>query len=757
MKNIIEQTELQAMTENELTAFIQTLQPATEHQFLKENELRSGPFMVDQEGALYMPLHNTHDELTGIKQITGEQAGLVKGTGNDDAGFFRIKGHSPKLTLVTDDVLIANKVRRATGYKTVIIGLTNDLASIKAQLATRASEEVIVYCFEDQLDLSLELVPLGITSVNCSSTTGLKSRITNQIQQAKLRIPEGYELKPDGVYHAKTGKDGVSRSRFICSPLKVTALTRDNKNESWGRYIELIDADNQTHALAMPNERVQFGDLNPLINRGLSITPNEKDYVEHYLAGAAPTQRARCVSKTGWYNKLFVFPEKIIGTDDEQIVYQPTTQSSVNYDASGNIEQWRDNVASLCKGNTRLAFGVSAAFATMMLPLINGESGGFHFRGESSRGKTTILTLAKSVFGNPQNLPRWRSTVNGLEALAASHNHTILCLDEFGQVAENQPKQAGEAIYMLGNGEGKVRAKSNGASQTVASWQLLYLSAGELSLESAMTKAKMQPRAGQEVRFIDLPSDAGKNLGAFDTVHNYNDGQEFAEAIKDGALSYYGTAAEAFLHKVTGEYDATNMKLRRNIKIFMELLDIENVDPQVRRVAQRFAQVAASGELASELGITGWDEGEANNAALACFNTWIDARGGDGSQEERVALERVNQMLLQHERSRFSCAEREAVRTSQAWGTVDEDHFFVFPEVFQKVICADLDHKTVEKVLKDHGFLLPGKSRVTIQKKYRGKAKRVYKISKNIHGLNSVEAEVEETAEAPPTNINLAA
>ncbi len=756
MTNIIEHTDLQTMTENELTAFIEALQPVTEHQFLTENDLLCDPFMVDQEDALYMLLHNTHGELTGIKQITGEQAGLVRGTGNDDVGFFRIEGHSPKLTLVTDDVLIANKVSRATDYKTVIIGLTNDLASIKAQLATRASEEVIVYCFEDQLDLSLELVPLGITSVNCSSTSGLKKRIASQAQQAMLRIPEGYELKPDGVYHAKTGKDGVSRSRWICSHLRVTALTRDNKNESWGRYIELRDADDKIHRLAMPNERVQLGDLNPLINRGLNILPTEECYVERYLASAAPVQRARCVSKTGWYNKLFVFPEEIIGRDKEKVVYQPTTVSTANYDRSGTLEEWKNNVANLCKGNSRLAFSVSVAFATMMLPLLNGESGGFHFRGQSSRGKTTILTLAKSVFGNPKNLPRWRTTVNGLEALAANHNHTLLCLDEFGQFATNQPKQAGEAIYMLGNGEGKVRAKSNGGAQTAASWQLFYLSAGELSLESALAKAKMQPQAGQEVRFIDLPFDAGKELGAFDTIQDFADGEQFATAVKDRALSYYGTAANAFLQEVTREYDATNLKLRDYIRNFMDRLELVNVDPQVQRVAQRFAQVAASGELASELGITGWDKDEANNAAIACFKTWIDARGGDGSQEERIALERVNQMLLQYERSRFNSEDQEAVRTSQVWGSVDKEFFFIYPEIFKKEICADLDPRTVERVLKDHGFLHPSKKRPTIQKKYHGKSKWVYKISKNIHGLNETTADVETPIESDE-NAKLAA
>lgn len=73
------------------------------------------------------------------------------------------------------------------------------------------------------------------------------------------------------------------------------------------------------------------------------------------------------------------------------------------------------------------------------------ESGGFHFRGSSSSGKTTALHLAASVFGQPSRYIRlWRTTANGLEGLAALHNDSLLILDELSQA---DPKEAGEAAY----------------------------------------------------------------------------------------------------------------------------------------------------------------------------------------------------------------------------------------------------------------------------------------------------------------------
>ncbi|WP_457589305.1 DUF927 domain-containing protein, partial [Legionella pneumophila] len=46
----------------------------------------------------------------------------------------------------------------------------------------------------------------------------------------------------------------------------------------------------------------------------------------------------------------------------------------------------------------------------------------------------------------------WRSTTNGLEGLAALHNDGLLILDELSQM---DPREAGEAAYLLANGQGK--------------------------------------------------------------------------------------------------------------------------------------------------------------------------------------------------------------------------------------------------------------------------------------------------------------
>src|SRR5262249_21133061 len=150
----------------------------------------------------------------------------------------------------------------------------------------------------------------------------------------------------------------------------------------------------------------------------------------------------------------------------------------------------------------RLAFGISVAFAPPLMELVGETSGGVHYRGTSSIGKTTVLYMAGSVWGSGgmNGFTRtWRATSNGLEATAECHCDALLCLDELSQM---DSREAGETAYMLSNGSGKSRARRDGSSRDAAQWRLLFLSTGEISLADKMNETGRQARAGQEIRLL---------------------------------------------------------------------------------------------------------------------------------------------------------------------------------------------------------------------------------------------------------------
>lgn len=412
----------------------------------------------------------------------------------------------------------------------------------------------------------------------------------------------------------------------------------------------------------------------------------------------------------GWYNNIFVFPDQTIGKSTEKIIYQSENKSR-DYKQSGTLEEWQNNIAALCVGNSRLILAVSCAFASMLLHPASMESGGLHLVGESSSGKTTALRVAASVFGAPDYLNRWRATTNGLEALATLRSDTLLILDELAQV---DAKEAGEIAYMLANGSGKTRASKNGAARSRYEWRLLFLSAGEIGLSQHMQEAGKKAKAGQILRLVDIPADAGVGLGIFEMLHHFESGTAFSKALLEATEKYYGTPAIAFLENLIQphNFDALPLLIKQCHQSFIKENVPTNASGQVNRVAERFALIAVGGELASQFNVTGWKPGEAKQAARHCFNAWLEQRGTIGNQDRAVIIAQVQAFFEAHGASRFedlqpNNSQRIINRVGFKRSKDNENEYLVLPEMFRREVCAGFDPKLAAQVLIDIGMLNP--------------------------------------------------
>lgn len=544
-----------------------------------------------------------------------------------------------------------------------------------------------------------------------------------------------FEVAPAGVAFIGTGKDGERLpALWICSRLSVRAKTRDAKSGEWGRLLEWKDDDGVTHQWAMPLELLQ-GDgadvRRELARLGLAISPSKKarDLLASFLQVWPVEDRARCVDRLGWYGGVFVTPAESIGQDGEIVVFQNAHAIEPAYSVAGTVEEWRDSVGRLAAGNSRLVFALSVAFAGALADVVGEDSGGFHFRGASSSGKTTALKVAASVWGNPNTYPRlWRATANGLEGLAALHNDGLLILDELSQI---DPKEAGEAAYLLANGQGKARASRTGAARQSARWRLLFLSAGEESLSALMTQAGRKVNAGQEIRLADIDADAGAGLGAFEALHDQPTPAALALALKDAAAKYHGAIGLIWLRCIVADRSTLADFIAAGIRRFVAEVVPKDAAGQVLRVARRFGLVAMAGELASGCdlvgpgyGLTGWAEGEATTAARKCFAAWLEGFGGIGNREERAMLSQVRAFFEAHGASRFALLDDTfpndrpiANRAGFVRPTADGGReFLVLPEAFRKEVCAGHDPKAAARVLVAAGWLLPAEGRHIAQR-----------------------------------------
>lgn len=551
-----------------------------------------------------------------------------------------------------------------------------------------------------------------------------------------------FELRDDGVYYLgfelnkRTDKYEPARPLWVCSPLKVTACTFDVNGENHGRLLEFVDVNGTPHRWAMPMNMLSGSGeelRSELLRQGLliSINAGARQRLGEYIQETIPARRARCVGQAGWASdacEAFVFPNRTLGEGVETVLFQSDNAEDSPYRDRGTLAEWWQHVAAPCVGNSRLVFAVSCAFAGPLLGMAGADGGGIHLRGASSVGKTTALRVAASVWGGRNYLKRWRSTDNGLEALAALHSDTLLVLDEIGQM---EGRSVGEAAYMLESGRGKQRATQKGGARSVKTWRCLFLSTGEISLADHAAATGKRTHAGQEIRLFDIPADAGKEMGMFETLHGRDGGHDLSRELCERAERYYGSAGPTFILELIRHRREIPERLREITSSFQEGNLPRGAAGQGHRAAARFALIAAAGEMATDWNITGWPTGEAERAAQKCFAAWVSARGGSGNLEVTNLKRQVRQFFELHGESRFTvwgrAGDDRAPHTSARAGFVKHEYvtgetlkdngntpenlastYYVLPEVFRSQVCEGFDHREAEKILLKCGWLNPG-------------------------------------------------
>lgn len=525
-----------------------------------------------------------------------------------------------------------------------------------------------------------------------------------------------FELDNEGVWFLSppTKKETDPEKIWICSPLKVIAITRDDNNENFGKLLKFHDLDGILHQWSVPAELL-IGDgiecAKILSSMGLQIGIGKKirDHLISYIQTTTPALRMRCVVKLGWYEKVYVLSKEVLGQtiEKEKIVFQSPNPIGILSQAKGDLLDWQNKVSSYCVGNSLLGFAISAAFVGPLLHLLDEENGGFHFRGQSSIGKTTLLKIASSVYGSKKMIQTWRATTNGLEAIAAQHNDSLLCLDELAQL---DAKEAGSIAYLLCNGAGKQRANKCGISRNRQCWRLIFLSTGEIGFPDHIRQSGQRVRGGQEVRVVDISVDTGK-YGIFENLHGFESGDIFSRALCNNIDESYGTAGRVFINLLTQDIEKAITRVKSLIKEFLKNNHPSNANGQVLRVLHKFSLVAAAGTLATEMGITGWSKEEAFWGTSECLNLWLKRRGGTSAQETKEILLQVRLFFEQHGDSRFAPFEEESFKTINRVGykkeIAGELNYYVFPESFTQNICQGFDAEIVGKILIEKGWLVP--------------------------------------------------
>jgi putative DNA primase/helicase len=459
-----------------------------------------------------------------------------------------------------------------------------------------------------------------------------------------------------GVYYltskpVKGDSPPMPVTTWVCAPLHIMAVTCDGFDNNFGRLLNFLTSNNKWRKWAMPSELLKGSGeevRGELLYMGFDIHPNQHKVFSLYLQLNTPSDRVTCAASVGWIGDVFVLPDKAYGVDADKVIYQSIIagRAGDEYARAGTLEGWRAGIAALAVGNPFLMLSLCASFSGPLLNRCNAEGGGLHFTGASSTGKTTLINAACSVWGGASHRRSWRATSNGMEGVAALFNDNLLALDE---ISECDPREVGAIIYSLGNGTGKQRAGRTGAARAVSKWACVIISSGERGIASSMGEAGKVAKAGQLVRLLDIP--AGRAFGCWDELHGRANGAALSDDIRRAGLLHHGEVGRAYLERLTRDKRDFPTALRD-----WQALPQFNADDgegQEKRAAARFALFGHAGEVATGYGLTGWQAGQATEAAAVCFALWRSERGA-GNDERRQVTTQVSEFIDAHGDSRFS-------------------------------------------------------------------------------------------------------
>jgi len=456
--------------------------------------------------------------------------------------------------------------------------------------------------------------------------------------------------QPGLYYHTAVYPNNGAEPRLVdtwlSTPLKVTAVTVEPDGQGYGRLLEFTDMDGNWRKWAMPMRLLAGkGDelRQELLDRGVQYNINKSKHLTDYIMNSSPKKRVQASSQTGWFeSNSFVMPDMVIG--EGNVHFQSETAAINAFSRSGSADSWQKNIGEKCPGNTLLTLSVSAALAGVLLNKTHTKGAGLHFVGDSSTGKSTVAEVAASVWGPQSFIQSWSATSNGFEGAAEARNDTVMILDE---INEAMPGEVGKIAYMLSNGMGKQRSTRTGAARRVKSWRLMLLSTGERTLANIMEQAGKQVTSGQLARLLSIPADYP--YGAFQELHGFASGREFADHLKESVQEDYGHIGIEFIRSII---DSEEDLPGRLASIIDKVLPA-NPRSTESRAGKTFAIIALAGELAVEFGLLPWSKGAAVDAAKEAFELWRNLQSDPVSESEQIC-QSISDFLSRFGDSRFS-------------------------------------------------------------------------------------------------------
>jgi hypothetical protein len=356
-------------------------------------------------------------------------------------------------------------------------------------------------------------------------------------------IPDGWDLRDDGSLWKLSASERSPDVQVAATPLFFQRQFIDHESSEGRVQLCYREGDGwverEISQLAVGDARTMVAELTPVcipvVSSNAARTVEWMHWYERLNAEFIP--KVTSFGRVGWHQhegRIFVLNEPILpqGRQLEAVVDQSGHRREIfaALRPRGDIEGHLAALRAAWSASPVCAAIICGALAAPLLEPLRAPNFAVHLIGESSRGKTTMLKIGASVFGDPNNplwVAAWNSTSVGAELRAATLTDLPQCWDEVGG---GDALQLERLAYSIMNGTGRTRGQRDATMRATTQWRTIMLSTGERSLvdETAAT--------GAQVRVVELHVDGFGKLDA-----------KAIDVLKDACAANSGSFGRAWI------------------------------------------------------------------------------------------------------------------------------------------------------------------------------------------------------------------
>lgn len=319
----------------------------------------------------------------------------------------------------------------------------------------------------------------------------------------------------------------------------------------------------QKSTVANANSIVKLSDY------GVAVNSENAKYLVKFLHDVESLnydrlERSNSVGRLGWIEGYGFSPYI------ENLVFDGEDSFSERFDSirqNGNKEKWMDLIKSLRKNEHpifRIIFAASLASCLVkpsgIKPFV------VHLWGRGGTGKTVILMVAASIWGNPEigrYIKTFNSTAVARELECTFLNSMPLMLDEL-QIAARERDKMRQMVYELTEGAGRSRGTKEVKSRPTGKWSNCTITTGEQPIrENDWTegaKYRTIEVKCSDIRFFESDRNilkSAKEIVSFILKNHGFLGREFVAKLEEVGVESFKPLHDEITAEImrTGNYD----------------------------------------------------------------------------------------------------------------------------------------------------------------------------------------------------------